>query len=156
MSITRRSFLKQGAVAVAGVSLARTHLASAIILTGRPAPKKILILGAGMAGLVAGYELSQLGHDVTILEARMRPGGRVHTLREPFSDGLYAEAGAARIPDNHDLTLKYVKLFDVELEPMYPPRLNTVRLDGGRREVPIEGFTEGVGQYFGSDLGGSP
>ena len=156
MSITRRSFLKQGAVAVAGVSLARTNFASATILTGRLAPKKILILGAGMAGLVAGYELSHLGHDVTILEARMRTGGRVHTLREPFSDGLYAEAGAARIPDNHDLTLKYVKLFDVELEPMYPPRLNTVRLDGGRREVPIEGFTEGLGQYFGSDLGGSP
>ena len=64
-----------------------------------------------MAGLAA-YELSKLGHDVTILEARMRPGGRVHTLREPFADGLYAEAGAARIPDTHDLTLKYVKEFD--------------------------------------------
>ena len=63
-----------------------------------------------MAGLVAGYELTQLGHDVTILEARTRPGGRVHTLREPFSDGLHAEAGAARIPDHHDLTLKYVHL----------------------------------------------
>ncbi len=83
----------------------------------------MLILGAGMAGLVAGYELSKLGHDVTILEARTRPGGRVHTLREPFSDGLYAEAGAARIPDNHELTLKYVKEFGLPLEPFYPSRL---------------------------------
>ncbi len=78
---------------------------AAAIITRAPA-KKVIILGAGMSGLVAAYELTQLGHEVVILEARMRPGGRVHTLHEPFSDGLYAEAGAARIPDNHDLTLK--------------------------------------------------
>jgi monoamine oxidase len=110
-----------------------------------------------MSGLVAGYELTQLGHDVTILEARKRPGGRVHTLREPFSDGLFAEEGAARIPDNHDLTLKYVNLFELPLEPMYPSRLSALRFDTGqRREVPIEGFTEGVGQFFGLDLSGNP
>src|ERR1700674_1939576 len=158
MSITRRTFLKRGATAVAGVTLARANIVSAsTILFGRPAAKKILILGAGMAGLAAGYELTQMGHDVTILEARMRPGGRVHTLREPFSDGLYAEAGAARIPGNHYLTLKYVKLFDVPLEPMYPARFNALRVDGKTtREMPIEGFTEGLGQFFGSELGGSP
>src|SRR6266403_2124662 len=103
--------------------------ASATIELATVAPKKIIIIGAGMAGLSAGYELSQAGHDVTILEARTRPGGRVQTLREPFSDSLYAEAGAARIPDNHDLTLKYVKLFDVSLEPMYPSRLSALRID---------------------------
>ena len=152
MSITRRSFLKQSTIAVAGASLARLP-----IITATVAPKKILIIGAGMAGLSAGYELSQAGHDVTILEARVRPGGRVHTLREPFSDGLYAEAGAARIPDNHELTLKYVKLFDVPLEPMYPSRLSALRVDEtGKHEVPIEGFTEGLGKFFGSELGGNP
>lgn len=110
-----------------------------------------------MSGLVAGYELTQLGHDVTILEARKRAGGRVHTLREPFSDGLFAEEGAARIPDNHDLTLKYVNLFELPLEPMYPSRLTALRFDTGqRREVPIEGFTEAVGQFFGLDLSGNP
>ena len=83
---------------------------------------EVLILGAGMAGLVAGHELSvKLGHDVTILEARTRPGGRVHTLREPFSDGLYAEAGAARIPDNHELTLKYVKSLIYQLGRLSTP-----------------------------------
>ncbi len=155
---TRRQFLKQTALAVAGASLVPPNLigATAARVLGPAPAKKILILGAGISGLVAGYEFSQLGHDVTILEARARPGGRVHTLREPFSDGLYAEGGAARIPDNHDLTLKYVKLFEVPLEPMYPPRLNALRLESGRREVPGEGFTEGLGQYFGSELDGSP
>ena len=153
--VNRRKFLKQSVLAAAGISLVRPGMigSAATILSGPS--KKILIVGAGMAGLSAGYELSQLGHDVTILEARMRPGGRVHTLREPFSDGLYAEAGAARIPDDHDLTLKYVKLLDVPLEPMYPAKLNALRFDGGpRREVPIEGFTEALGQNFGDELGG--
>jgi monoamine oxidase len=149
MTINRRTFIKQGALAV-GASLVGWPIVTASI-----APKKIVIVGAGMAGLSAGYELSQLGHEVTILEARTRPGGRVHTLREPFSDGLFAEAGAARIPDNHDLTLKYVKLFEVPLEPMYPSRLSSLVVDGqSKREVSIAGFTDGLAQFFGDEFRG--
>ncbi|HJP94447.1 MAG TPA: FAD-dependent oxidoreductase [Pyrinomonadaceae bacterium] len=155
MAITRRQFLRRSAVAVAGAGLNSTGALGTIIL--RSPARKVLILGAGMAGLVAAYELSKLGHEVTILEARTRPGGRVHTLREPFSDGLYAEAGAARIPDNHDLTLKYVKEFALPLEPFYPSRLNAVRFDRGEREeVPIDGFTEAMTRNYGPDLGGNP
>jgi monoamine oxidase len=157
LAITRRQFLRRSALAVAGIGLAQPKLVqtTAAVLTG-PA-KKVLILGAGMAGLVAGYELSKLGHDITILEARTRPGGRVHTLREPFEDGLYAEAGAARIRDNHHLTLKYVKTFGLELEPFYPSNLKAVRFDlGGRREVPIEGYTDAMTQHYGGELGDQP
>ena len=104
--IDRREFLKLGLLA-ASAQLAPRQAWS---LAAKPLPlaasaKRILIIGAGLSGLVAAYELTQAGHDVTILEAQMRPGGRVLTLREPFSDGLYAEAGAARIPDTHDVTL---------------------------------------------------
>ena len=59
--------------------------------------KKIIIIGAGISGLVAGYELSIAGYDVTILEARDRIGGRVLTIRSPFSNNHYVEGGAARI-----------------------------------------------------------
>src|SRR6266704_2111499 len=95
--------------------------------------KRVLIIGAGLSGLVAADELTQAGHDVTILEAQLRPGGRVLTLREPFSDGLYADAGAARIPDNHDLTLHYVKHFGLTLVPFFPNKLSMVYLLGGQR-----------------------
>jgi len=158
MTISRRKFLRTSGLALAGSSLARPNLISNAATILRGPSKKIAILGAGMAGLVAGYELTQLGHDVIILEARMRPGGRVHTLREPFSDGLHADAGAARIPDNHDLTLKYVKLFNLPLEPMYPSRLSALTFDrdGSRREGSIDSFTEALGGHFGQDLGGSP
>ena len=143
-------------MAVAGLSQTRLSGAVRTVEVSGPA-KKVLILGAGMAGLVAGYELAKLGHDVTLLEARARPGGRVHTLREPFSDGLYAEAGAARIPNNHDLTLKYVKEFSLPLEPFYPSKLQALRFDRGRREeVPIDGFTDAMTRNYGGDLGGDP
>jgi monoamine oxidase len=46
-----------------------------------------------MAGLVAAWELARAGHEPVVLEARARVGGRVHTLREPFTDGLYADVG---------------------------------------------------------------
>lgn len=152
MSINRRTFLKRSAIAVAGVSIARVPF-----VTVGAAPKKIIIIGAGIAGLSAGYELTQLGHQVTILEAQARPGGRIQTLREPFADGLYAEAGAARIPDNHDLVLKYVKLFGLPLEPMYPSQLSALIADGrGMKRVRMDGFTKEIGKVFGSELGGAP
>jgi monoamine oxidase len=147
--INRRTFLKRSALAVAGVSMARVPF-----VTVGAAPKKIVIIGAGIAGLSAGYELTQLGHQVTILEARGRPGGRIQTLREPFADGLYAEAGAARIPENHDLVLKYVKLFGLPLEPMYPSQLSALNAEGrGMKRVRIDDFTKELGKTFGAELG---
>ena len=80
-------------------------------------PKKVLIVGAGMAGLTAGYELQHAGHDVTILEATQRVGGRILTIREPFSQGLYGEAGAMRLPVIHDLTQTYIKKFGLQVMP---------------------------------------
>jgi monoamine oxidase len=72
----------------------------------RQGRSRVLVLGAGLAGLAAAYELDAAGHEVLLVEARMRPGGRVYTMREPFSDGLDAEAGAARIQDTHAFTLR--------------------------------------------------
>src|SRR2546426_7652489 len=173
--IDRREFLKVGLLA------ASAHLASQHGWSFVPKPlpptassKRILIIGAGLAGLVAAYELTQAGHDVTILEAQLRPGGRVLTLREPFSDGLYAEAGAARIPDNHDLTLHYVKHFGLTLVPFYPDKLARVFVLKGKRikvqpgsdldlsQVPLElkaeerrlGMSGLVQKYLGNALRG--
>jgi monoamine oxidase len=72
-------------------------------------PQDVIVVGAGMAGLVAGYELLRAGHRPVVLEAGQRVGGRVWTLREPFTHGLYAEGGAMRIPAAHKLTLAYVE-----------------------------------------------
>lgn len=139
----RREFLRLSLIAASAQFVPRSSwsgLSGSLPLAPAPA-KKILIIGAGLAGLVAAYELMQTGHDVTILEAQMRPGGRVLTLREPFSDGLYAEAGAARIPDNHDLTLHYVKHFGLTLVPFYPNKLARVFVLKGKR-IPTQPGTE--------------
>src|SRR5512132_4078047 len=73
--------------------------------------KRVIIIGAGLAGLSAAYELVKAGHEPFILEAQHRVGGRIYTMREPFSRGLYGEAGAMRIPRSHELTLAYVDKF---------------------------------------------
>src|SRR5262245_14839851 len=100
--LTRRSFLA-ALTAVSAVSYTQGGLAAPAAsidtrITRKGKARRVLVLGAGLSGLVAGYELDRAGHEVVILEGRTRPGGRVHTLREPFSDGLFAEAGAGRIP----------------------------------------------------------
>src|SRR5260221_3412547 len=79
--------------------------------------RKVVVIGAGMAGLTAAYELQRAGHEPIVLEAQQRVGGRVCTLREPFSDRLYAEVGAMRIPKVHDLTMAYIDKFNVKVSP---------------------------------------
>lgn len=111
--LTRRQFLRRLGIAGGGVlSLSLLHDLTAF---AQPqTPRQIVILGAGLAGLCAAYELEKLGHDVTILEAdRKHLGGRARTLR--FEDGLYGEAGAMRIPANHKLTRHYIQEFHLPL-----------------------------------------
>ena len=79
-------------------------------------PRDVVIIGAGLAGLVAAFELKRQGHRPLVLEAQNRVGGRVYTLRS-FAPGLYAEAGAMRIPRAHDLTMAYCELFGLEMRP---------------------------------------
>lgn len=80
-------------------------------------PTHIVVLGAGIAGLVAALELKRAGHRVTLLEARQQVGGRILTLRAPFSDGQYGEAGAMRIPTRHRLVMSYVEKFGLRVRP---------------------------------------
>src|SRR3954465_6262792 len=109
--------------------------------------KRIVILGAGLAGLAAAEELGKAGHTVTVLEARNRPGGRVYTLREPFSGGVYAEAGAGRIPSTHALTLQYVRRFELQLDPFWPESGSNVFLWRGKRQVVPFGKDPDVRQF---------
>jgi monoamine oxidase len=146
--LTRRDFLRRSAIAAAAlVAPSPSQTEGQDQIRRAEASKKVIIIGAGLAGLSAAFELSRLGHEVTLLEARLRPGGRVYTLREPFSDGMYAETGAARIPDNHHLTLKYIKLFGLTLDQFEPGNLAQVAYIRGRRiripageEAPLAGF----------------
>jgi monoamine oxidase len=124
----RRDFLLSSVGAAAGLALTESVLARV-----SPPRQKVIVAGGGLAGLVAAYELDKLGFDVKVLEAQSRVGGRVHTIRE-FSEGLYADAGAARIPSDHDTTLKYVREFELPLIPFYPAENKFMRYQDGRVE----------------------
>lgn len=70
--------------------------------------KRVTILGAGLAGLVAAYELERLGHRVDIMEGSSRLGGRIWTHHFGGSEAPYGELGAMRIPHDHEYVLHYV------------------------------------------------
>jgi len=138
MVLTRRDFLRRAA-AVGGASLVYEGMTGLGLLaaptqtpfdlSGRVSGVRVLILGAGLAGLTVAYELGKVGYDCRVLEARARPGGRVFTVRRgtvseeddpgqtaAFDDGLYFNAGPMRISHHHHTTLAYCRELQVPVE----------------------------------------
>jgi monoamine oxidase len=102
----RREFIKGiGALAVAGAIPARAAQA-----------KRVLVAGAGLAGLATAYELAQRGFQVTIIEARNRHGGRIFTMREPFDDGLRVELGGETLGNGYRRFIGYCDKFGIATE----------------------------------------
>lgn len=142
MPLTRRRLLERiGAIGGAGAAYMAMETLGLAIPTPAGAEdfalprtsgggRSVVILGAGIAGLVSAYELIRAGYRVTLLEARDRIGGRVWTIRggdsivqtgrpdqvAAFDRGLYFNAGAARIPATHRAILGYARKFGVPLE----------------------------------------
>src|SRR5688500_8610102 len=126
MDLTRRRFLARVAAAggaslayetMTGLGLLAAPAQAPFDLTGRVSGVRVVILGAGLAGLTVAYELGKAGYDCRVLEARARPGGRVFTVRRgtvseedgptqtaAFDDGLYFNAGPMRISHHHRTT----------------------------------------------------
>ena len=96
-------------------------------------PARVIVVGAGMAGLVAASELQRAGHEPIIIEAQQRVGGRCLTLREPFAPGLWAEAGAMRIPKSHRLTHALIDRFGLTIAPFTMDNPEAYCFFGGRR-----------------------
>jgi monoamine oxidase len=141
--ISRRRFLAAaltGATAVAlGQRLSTASPRRAIPPAASAAPR-VVIVGAGLAGLTAAIDLTEAGWDVVVLEARDRVGGRVHTLYDPFSPGLHAEAGGESIDDNHDRIQALVARFGLETERRPPNKLLESITYYHRRRSPIAEF----------------
>jgi len=139
-SMTRRELLTligqvggAGAMYSAMTSLgfaAESTYKGQVELKGAPKGKSILVLGAGLAGLVAAYELEKAGYKVQVLEYNAKAGGRCWTLRGgdtytelggaeqrcEFDQGLYLNPGPWRIPYHHYGVLDYCSRFGVTLE----------------------------------------
>ncbi|XP_058385899.1 L-amino-acid oxidase [Diceros bicornis minor] len=77
-------------------------------------PQRVIVVGAGVAGLVAAKVLSDAGHKVTILEADNRIGGRIFTYRDP-NTGWIGELGAMRMPSSHRILHELCKSLGLNL-----------------------------------------
>lgn len=109
-----------------------------IRLEGDAKGASVLILGAGLAGLVAALELRKAGYKIQVLEYRERAGGRTWTMRGgesytelggfrqdvKFDEGLYFNPGPWRIPYHHHAVLDYCKRLGVALEPFTQVNFN--------------------------------
>jgi monoamine oxidase len=107
-------------------------------LQGAPRGASVLILGAGMAGMTAAYELRNAGYKVQVLEYNARAGGRNWTLRGgdrytelgghtqqcEFDKDFYINPGPWRIPYHHHGMMHYTKLLNIPLEPFFQVNYN--------------------------------
>ena len=139
------------ALAPAASGVAR---AAAPALPPRAAGRPVLVVGGGVAGLVAAFEMRRAGWPVRVMEAADRPGGRVLTLRAGDvvreDDGtvqavrwdaaphLYFNAGAARIPHHHRGVLGYCRALGVPMEVLVNEnRAALLQSDGANRGAPL-------------------
>ena len=75
---------------------------------------RVVVVGAGLAGLHATEQLRAAGCDVQLIEGGHRPGGRVRTVRAPFAGGQYAESGAEWVDATHDRMLAQLHRLGIE------------------------------------------
>ena len=94
---------------------------------------KVIVVGAGLSGLVSGMRLQEAGHEVVILEARDRVGGRVLTVRDGFEDGQYADVGAMILYEGQPNIIELCEHFGLELTPQvtFGAELPALLLGGG-------------------------
>ena len=157
--ISRREFFKEAGTGIAVASAAVAGLSSFHSLSwgAENSSKEVLVLGAGLSGLAAAYELKKAGFVVTVLEARTRPGGRVLTYRDPFADGLYAEMGAEYVDAADEYDHRYCKEFGLKVmtAKVYDAifvrgkKFKMKEFKANRESLPFQGTQPGV--LFGQE-----
>lgn len=131
--ISRRELLVVGGVGAATLYLGLDRK----VFTGRRAYRgRVIVVGAGLAGLSAAWELERRGWQTEVLEARPRIGGRCHTLRG-FAGGQIAEAGGEYIDTTHVQMRRFAERFGLRLDDVRGGEAGYegVVYAGGRRQA---------------------
>ncbi|MCC6660218.1 MAG: FAD-dependent oxidoreductase [Phycisphaerales bacterium] len=113
-AMSRRRFLGITLAGSAGLLLSNSPAAAWVGMgRRRVAGKRVVVIGAGFAGLACAYELRSVGYDVTVVEARNRVGGRVLSFND-LVPGKVVEGGAELIGSNHPCWVAYKERFSLD------------------------------------------
>jgi monoamine oxidase len=82
----------------------------------RPSDERVVVVGAGIAGLHCAYRLQQSGVNVTVYEASTRVGGRMFTSLDDAYDGQVFELGGELIDSNHATLFALAEELDIKLD----------------------------------------
>lgn len=134
--LSRRELLHAGLAAASGYLLSANNSGSA---ETRGKGRKVIVVGAGFAGLACAHELASAGTEVVVLEARDRVGGRVESRRDMVA-GKVVEAGGELLGANHPTVLAYAAQFQLEFVDVahYSAKVPRAVVLNGRRLGPQE------------------
>jgi len=125
---SRRKFLRDTSYAAGGLALMPSLLNSFTSDKNFAGKKTVAIIGAGIAGLNACYQLRKQGIYATVYETSVRAGGRMFTLKDAFGNGITTDVGGEFVDTTHTDILQLAKelglqLYDLRKDPLNPKEL---------------------------------
>ena len=132
-TITRRDFLRGAGAAAAGLAAA-SMLGPSPVRGARARGARVVVIGAGVAGIRCAHLLRQSGITAEVFEAAGRIGGRTFSVTDFFADGQVAEHGGEFISTEHNATRNLARNLGLRLEV-----INGGELPGGEEIYRIDG-----------------
>lgn len=145
MQQSRRKFLKQASILGTGILLGPSLLKAGNFSTD----KKIVIIGAGIAGLNAAHQLKKLGLQTTVYEAANRPGGRMYTLKNYFATNITTDIGGEFVDTTHKEIIALAKELNVDFYDLRTDKLVSKTFYFGGRSYTEEELGEALKPFVG-------
>jgi monoamine oxidase len=140
MQQSRRKFLQDTAILGTGMLAAPSLLKAGDFSTN----KKIVIIGAGIAGLNAAHQLKKIGLDATVYEANNRTGGRMYTIKNYFGENITTDIGGEFVDTNHEEIIALAKEFKLEFYDLRTEQLTSKTFYFGGRNYSEEELGEAL------------
>ena len=143
MQQSRRKFLQDAAILGTGMLIAPLLLKAGDFSTD----KKIVIVGAGIAGLNAAHQFKKLGFTATVYEAGNRTGGRMYTLKNYFGKSITTDIGGEFVDNTHEEIIALTKELNLDFYDLRTEKLTNKTFFFGSRNYSEDELGEALKPY---------